>query len=92
MHNIVILDGHTLNPGDLTWNEIEKLGKVTLYPRTKKEEIIERIEEADIIIVNKVPLNAAILEQANQCKCICVTATGYNNIDIEMARKKELLY
>lgn len=91
MEHIVILDGHTLNPGDLSWEKIQSLGKVTIYPRTKKEEIALRIRDAEIIVVNKVKLDAEVLESASKCRCICVTATGYNNIDLEKAREKGIV-
>jgi glycerate dehydrogenase len=91
MEHIVILDGHTLNPGDLSWEKIQSLGKVSIYPRTKKEEIAFRIKDAEIIVVNKVKLDAEVLENASKCRCICVTATGYNNIDLEKAREKGIV-
>lgn len=91
MKNIVILDGYTLNPGDLSWNKLHALGKVTIYQRTKKEEIKDRIIDAEIIVVNKVRLDAEIIESAQKCRCICVTATGYNNIDLQKAREKGIV-
>ncbi len=91
MKSIVILDGHTLNPGDLSWEKIKQLGKTTIYPRTSKEEVLIRVKDAEIIVVNKVKLDAEILENAPLCQCICVTATGYNNIDIEMAKQKGIV-
>lgn len=91
MKQIVILDGYTLNPGDLSWEKIESLGKVKIYQRTSREEIKERISDAEIIVVNKVKLDAEILDRALKCRCICVTATGYNNIDIEKAREKGIV-
>jgi glycerate dehydrogenase len=90
MKNIVILDGYTLNPGDLSWNKLHALGKVTTYQRTKKEEIKDRIIDAEIIVVNKVRLDAETIESAPKCQCICVTATGYNNIDLQKAREKNI--
>jgi glycerate dehydrogenase len=91
MKSIVILDGHTLNPGDLSWEKIKQLGRTTIYPRTSKEEVLSRIKDAEIIIVNKVKLDAEVLENAPLCQCICVTATGYNNIDIEKAKQKGIV-
>lgn len=90
MKNIVILDGYTLNPGDLSWNKLHALGKVTTYQRTKKEEIKDRIIDAEIIVVNKVRLDSETIESAPKCQCICVTATGYNNIDLQKAREKNI--
>jgi glycerate dehydrogenase len=91
MKSIVVLDGHTLNPGDLSWEKIKQLGRTTIYPRTNSEEVLSRIKGAEIIIVNKVKLDAELLENAPLCQCICVTATGYNNIDIEMAKQKGIV-
>lgn len=91
MPSIVILDGHTLNPGDLSWEKVKALGKTSLYPRTNREEVMERVKDAEIIVVNKVILDAEVLENAPFCKCICVTATGYNNIDIDKAKQKGIV-
>jgi len=91
MKSIVILDGHTLNPGDLSWEKIKQLGRTTIYPRTSREEVLSRVKDAEIIIVNKVKLDAEVLENAPLCQCICVTATGYNNIDIEKAKQKGII-
>lgn len=82
---IVVLDGHTLNPGDLSWQGLEALGSLSVYPRSLPHEIIERASAADILLVNKVVLNREILLQLPRLKCICVTATGFNNIDLEAA-------
>lgn len=91
MKSIVILDGHTLNPGDLSWEKIKQLGRTTIYPRTSREEVLIRVKDAEIIVVNKVKLDAEVLENAPLCQCICVTATGYNNIDIELAKQKGIV-
>ena len=91
MKSIVILDGHTLNPGDLSWEKIKQLGRTTIYPRTSREEVLSRVKDAEIIVVNKVKLDAEVLENAPLCQCICVTATGYNNIDIEEAKQKGIV-
>jgi glycerate dehydrogenase len=91
MKSIVILDGHTLNPGDLSWEKIKQLGRTTIYPRTSKEEVLSRVKDAEIIIVNKVKLDAEVFENAALCQCICVTATGYNNIDTEKAKQKGIV-
>lgn len=91
MKSIVIIDGHTLNPGDLSWEKIEQLGRTTIYPRTSREEVLNRVKDAEIIVVNKVKIDAEVLENAPLCQCICVTATGYNNIDIEKAKQKGIV-
>lgn len=83
---IAVLDGHTLNPGDLSWDPFRLLGTVSVYPRSKPSEIIQRASGADILLVNKVVLGGALLRQLPHLRCICVTATGYNNIDVAYAK------
>jgi len=85
--NIVILDGYTTNPGDLSWNELEQLGELTVYDRTRSEDIIPRAKGADIVLTNKVCLGRKELEQLPQLKYIGVLATGYNVVDLEAARE-----
>jgi glycerate dehydrogenase len=84
---IVVLDGHTLNPGDLDWSPIQELGNVEIFERSRQEEIIERASQAEVVLVNKVVLSAEILDNLPALKYIGVTATGYNNVDIEAAKK-----
>lgn len=84
--NIVFLDAHTLNPGDISWEAFEELGHFTAYDRTRKDEIIERAAGADILIVNKTPLQAAHFDALPQLKLVCVAATGYDVVDVEAAR------
>lgn len=84
---IVALDAYTLNPGDLSWSEMEKLGELTLYDRTPKELVIERIGNAEIILTNKVILSREVLEKTPSVKYIGVMATGYNVVDINAARE-----
>lgn len=84
---IVILDGYTLNPGDLSWKGFEELGEVTVYERTPYEMIVERIGEASIVITNKTPITKEVMENTN-IEYIGVLATGYNVIDIEYASAK----
>jgi len=82
MNKIVVLDGYTLNPGDLKWNKLEALGELNVHRRTPTEDIIKRSKDANILIANKVVLDADILKQLPKLKLICVSATGYNNIDV----------
>ncbi|WP_290796385.1 D-2-hydroxyacid dehydrogenase [Flavihumibacter sp. UBA7668] len=84
---IVVLDGYTLNPGDLSWSSLEILGNLTVYDRTCQDDIIPRAKDADVILTNKTPLPATILEQLPQLKFISVLATGYNIIDIDCTRR-----
>ena len=88
---IVVLDGYTENPGDLSWTELEKLGQLTVYDRTAYEEsplIAQRIGDAEVIITNKTPISQQTLEQCPNLKLNAVLATGYNVIDCAAARKK----
>jgi glycerate dehydrogenase len=81
---IVVLDGYTLNPGDLSWEGFEKLADLTVYERTGKdpETIVKRIGDAEIIFTNKTPLTSAILARVPSVKYIGVLATGYNVVDV----------
>ena len=89
MMKIVVLDGYTLNPGDLSWEGLEKLGDVTVYERTVKEknQIIKAIGDAEIIFTNKTPLTKEIIEKVSSVKYIGVLATGYNVVDIVAAKE-----
>jgi glycerate dehydrogenase len=86
--HITILDGHTLNPGDLTWESLESLGQLTVHPRTAVSEIVSRAAEADILLTNKVPLSAETLELLPGVKAIGVLATGYNIVDTSAAKAR----
>jgi len=83
---IVVLDGHTLNPGDLSWEELNALGHVTVYDRTPPAEIISRAAPAEIILTNKTPLSAPTVASLPRLKYIGVMATGYNVVDAAAAR------
>ena len=87
-HTIVILDGYTLNPGDLSWEGIAAFGDMTIYDRTEQQQILSRIGSADIVITNKTPLDAQTIAMAPNLKYIGVLATGYNVVDIEAARRR----
>ena len=84
---ITVLDGRAMNPGDLSWQPLQRLGRLEVYDYTSPEQIVERAEPADILLVSKAVLNAEIIRQLPKLQCICVTATGYNNIDLETARE-----
>lgn len=84
---IVVLDGHTLNPGDLSWQEIEQYGELSVYPRTNRENILERIIHADIVFTNKTPLDQQIIDACPKLRYIGVLATGYNIVDVSAAAK-----
>ena len=85
---IVVLDGYTLNPGDISWEGMEALGEVTVYDRTKPEEVVERIGDAEVVYTNKTPITRETLDQCGNIRFIGVLATGYNIIDIEAAKEK----
>ncbi len=85
---IVVLDGHTANPGDLSWAPLESFGQLTVWPRTPPEQVVQRAQHADVIVVNKVVIGPSELEQLPQLKLICVLATGMNNIDLEAAQQR----
>ena len=88
---IVILDSNALNPGDMSWDQIKAFGDVTTYPRTQgKDEIIARIGDSDIVLLNKVPIDAEILDACPSVKLICCLSTGYNVVDIHAARDRNI--
>ena len=88
---IVVLDGYTENPGDLSWEELEKFGEVTVYDRTSYEDsplIAQRLKDAEIAVVNKTPVTRATIDQCPGLKLIAVLATGYNVVDCAYAKEK----
>jgi glycerate dehydrogenase len=90
---IVVLDGYTLNPGDLSWEGIRKFGKLTVFDRTgfAPENVIKAIGDADVIFTNKTPLPKAVLERVPTVKYIGVLATGYNVVDTAAAKELGIL-
>lgn len=84
---LVVLDGYTLNPGDLSWQPLEKFGDLTVYDRTKPEQVVERIKDADIVILNKVEMTREFLAEAKQLKYITILATGYDHVDLKAAKE-----
>lgn len=88
---IVVLDGGLLNPGDLSWEPLHALGEVTIYDTTPVDKAAQRLRDANIAITNKVAFNEDLLAHCPQLKCIAVTATGYNIIDLEAARAREIV-
>ena len=91
MMNIVILDGYTANPGDLSWGSLKELGEVTVYERTRREEIAGRAADADIVLTNKVVMDREMMALLPRLKYIGVLATGYNVVDIEAARERDII-
>jgi glycerate dehydrogenase len=86
MKKIVVLDGYTENPGDLSWDQLAELGDLTVYDHTPAEEIDTRIGDAEIVYTNKTPLNAQTLENHPKLEFIGVLATGYNVVDVVAAK------
>ncbi len=84
---IVILDGYTLNPGDLSWEGLKKLGDLTIHDRTAPADVVSRCKDAEIVFTNKTPVNAAAQEQLPKLKYIGVLATGYNIVDVDAAKR-----
>lgn len=84
---LVVLDGYTLNPGDNPWDEVAAFGEFTVYDRTPRELIVERSLSADIVLTNKTPITAETLAALPDLKLVCVLATGYNVVDLEVARR-----
>ena len=88
---IVVLDGYTENPGDLSWSGLEALGEVTVYDRTSYVDapiIAERIGDAEIVVLNKTPITKATIDACPNMKMIAVLATGYNVVDYDYAKQK----
>lgn len=85
---IVVLDGYTLNPGDLSWAKFEAIGEFQCYDRTPADKIVKRIGDAEAIITNKTPITKETLDACPTVKYIGVLATGYNVVDVEAAKAK----
>ncbi len=84
---ITVLDGNALNPGDLSWEPLKEFGELTVFPRTEPEDVVSRIGDSDLVLLNKINITENILSQCKKLKYIGVQATGYNVIDLEACRK-----
>ena len=91
MYRIVFLDGYAMNPGDLSMKGFEELGEVKFYERTAPEEVVERSSEADIVVVNKVLMTKEVFSRLPRLKMVCVSATGYNVIDLDEADRRGIV-
>lgn len=89
--NIVVLDGYTLNPGDLSWDALRELGRCEIYDRSAWDEIVPRSASAEIVLTNKVKLDDGYMLAVPALKYIGVTATGYNVVDVAAARKRKVI-
>jgi glycerate dehydrogenase len=90
MSKIVVLDGYTLNPGDLSWKGLQALGTCEIYERSTPAEVFERAARAEIVLVNKVVLNRETISTLPHLRYIGVTATGYNIVDVTAARERSI--
>ncbi|HHX37381.1 MAG TPA: D-2-hydroxyacid dehydrogenase, partial [Clostridiaceae bacterium] len=88
---IVILDGYTINPGDLSWEELSRFGELTVYDRTAVEQAVDRIGDASIVLLSKVPVTAKLLDACPNIRYIGVLATGYNNVDLQATRERGIV-
>jgi glycerate dehydrogenase len=88
---IVVLDGYTLNPGDLSWDALRELGSCEIYDRSAPDEIVPRSTSAEIVLTNKVKLNGEYMSSVPTLKYIGVTATGYNIVDVAAARERKVI-
>ncbi len=89
--NIVVLDGYTLNPGDMSWEALRELGNCTIYDRTPYDQVVERCKDADIVLTNKVPLREAEMAQLPRLRYIGVLATGFNIVDVAAAAARGIV-
>lgn len=90
-YRIIVTDGYTMNPGDLDYISLTTMGDVEIFAHSSPQELIERSHNAHILICNKTKITAEVIKSAVHLKCICVTATGYNNVDVIAARKHGIL-
>lgn len=84
---IIELDAHSVNPGDLSWDEIKALGNLDLYDRTAPEDVIKRAKDADAILINKINISEEVIAALPKLRYIGEMATGFNNIDINAAKR-----
>jgi glycerate dehydrogenase len=87
---IVVLDGHALNPGDLSWDGLRALGELQVFDRTQDDQIVARAHDAEIVLTNKTGLSAQILKQLAKTRYIGVLATGYDVVDLQAARERKI--
>ena len=91
MHKIVVLDGYTLNPGDLSWEALKALGTVEIYDRTKPEDVVTRIGDADIILTNKTLITEKVLAACPTVRYVGCLSTGYNVVDLKAANARNVV-
>ena len=91
MKKIVVLDGFTLNPGDISWDSIAELGELQIYDRSDSHLVAERMADADIVLTNKTFISAADMDQAKNLRYIGILATGLNVVDLEAAAARNII-
>src|SRR6267142_439975 len=87
---IVVLDGHALNPGDLSWDALRALGELQVFDRTESDQIVARAQEAEIVMTNKTQLSAQSCQQLTTTRYIGVLATGFDVVDLQAARERKI--
>ena len=87
---IVMLDGYTTNPGDLSWNFLNEFGETAIYDRTPPDKIIERAKDAEILITNKTPITKDIIDKLSNLKFVALLSTGYNIVDYMYLKEKNI--
>ena len=85
---IVMLDGYTTNPGDLSWDFLNNYGEATIYDRTPQDKVVERCKDADIVVTNKTPLTKELIDQLPNLKFVALLSTGYNIVDYVYLKEK----
>src|SRR5690606_19358990 len=88
---IVVLDGFTLNPGDLKWDTLRELGDVSVFDRSTPDEVKARVKDAEIVLTNKAMLDRSSILGADKLRYIGVTATGYNIVDVDAAHERDII-
>src|SRR5262245_31419891 len=91
MTKIVVLDGYTLNPGDLSWDGFQKIAPIQVHDRTEPAKILERARGAAFLLTNKTPMSAQTLGQLPELRYIGVLATGYNVVDVAAAKQRDIV-
>lgn len=89
--NIVVLDGHLMNPGDFSWAPYQSLGTLVLYERTPESQVIERCKEAEVVLTNKVVFSKEVIAKLPKLKYIGITATGTDHVDLSFARDRSVV-
>ncbi len=87
---IVVLDGYTINPGDLSWKALEEIGDVSVYDRTRPDQLLERIGDCQAVFTSKCPITSEVMDSCPNMKFIGVLATGYDNIDLDAATQRNI--